>query len=585
MPTARAKRFREIVQDFSGGINSRLAPNRIGPNESPGSTNVWYDKGALGQRNGTTQTVCNPTTGATSFYSFFSNLYRLVNPQNSTEMLWAYGSIGNSAVATEGGTGFGTFSVTTDGTSPRATVTRPSGGTASISSGGNTVSGSGTTFTSSSVGDIFIMGNHMGIITTITSDTALTCSGVTWTATVNNTAYVIVPRVGLGDADYSPVVVSMNSKIYATTISTTGNAIKWDGTTATNVATFPRAFCGLIYSNYVFTGNTTANPSRVSWSALKDPETWPSSNFIDLNPDDGQGIVGMFVDGQNIVVLKKTSAWRITGNVFDPANPTFSVTQIYTPPDFQVNSAKSVQFYGGAYLILGRFGFYVYNGSSAISKLKQSDNILSYMTNTGYSLGPSPTTTYFEPSSLIVNGKYWVLYPFVASSTAKRSALVYDGVGFDYFQWPSNGTPNDINYLSGTLYGCQTFQGAGGLGTDGGILNMDTGNTDPASNAIGGSYTTKVFEYPEKNLFQYAYLHFKKQSAGNITFGYRFNDASSFTTTTVDMTTGTGGTRLISPMIVLGQFGDTIQFQFSNSTSGQTFEIYAIEFYRCPMKQ
>lgn len=574
---------REIIQDFSGGLNSRFSANRIAPNESPSFTNVWYDGNALSQRNGSTSITFNPTSSATSFFCLGSNLYRYSLGGGTNDNLLLYVSANISPVVAEGAGGF--FMTTSDAVTFTA-LSRGATGTASIASGQHTVTISGGS-NNALAGDAVFVGNHCGNVTQagnpFTTDAA-------WTATVNNSAYTVSPGLGHAVLDYSPVVISMNSNLYVTKFAAGATQVtpfQWNGSVATSPSgIIPSAFCGIVYQNYVFLANQNLLSSRISWSALKDPTTYPASNFIDINPQDGQGIVGLFLDGQGIVVLKKTSAFKIVGSVFDPSNPSYSVSPIYTPPDFQVNSGRTVQLFNGTFIVFGRFGFYTYDGYT-FKKLPQSDQVESYMTNTGYSLGDLPPGSDVEPYSLIVDGNYWVIYPFTKNSggPSKNSALMIDkNFKIWYWKFADLGNFNDLNYLNGSLYGIQYPQG-GTFSSYGGLLNLNIGATDSGT-AISGTWTSKVFEYPETQLFLRAYVHFKKQSSGTLTFGYRFDDSASFTTVSVDMTTGKGsGQRLISSIILLGQTGNTIQFQLSNSTNNQTFEVYAIEFLRRPQEQ
>src|ERR1700674_5885665 len=51
------------LEDFSGGLNTLLAPNRINTSESPTQLNTWFDNGALAKRLGQ-----NRTSSTNSFY-------------------------------------------------------------------------------------------------------------------------------------------------------------------------------------------------------------------------------------------------------------------------------------------------------------------------------------------------------------------------------------------------------------------------------------------------------------------------------------------------------------------------------------
>lgn len=69
------------------------------------------------------------------------------------------------------------------------------------------------------------------------------------------------------------------------------------------------------YKNYLFIANTTeggiVHNSRVRWSDLEDPFAWPSANYIDLDPNDGDYIVGMEVLGDHLIVFKERKIYAI----------------------------------------------------------------------------------------------------------------------------------------------------------------------------------------------------------------------------------------------------------------------------------
>lgn len=56
------------------------------------------------------------------------------------------------------------------------------------------------------------------------------------------------------------------------------------------------------------------NPSRVRYSDILDPESWPALNFIDFNPEDGDKITALFRYGQVLVVSKRNSIALLTGD-------------------------------------------------------------------------------------------------------------------------------------------------------------------------------------------------------------------------------------------------------------------------------
>lgn len=536
----------------------------------PTMSNVWYDNGSLQKKTGQLK-VSSSGNGDTIWGRGWSGISLHTSVFSSSQSLLVYGSngVGKNFV----------FHVDASDVTASTVMNTGGTGTATTAVASANVSGSGTNWlTTAKAGALFIIGNTVGIIQTVTNDTALVLTG-NFGALNTNTSYTITngwPSTGRVS------FVDMNSKAWICGQGAT--SVSWDGATQTYVTAFPSANYSVSYSNYIFAANTSSNPSRVSWSALQDPTTWPASNFVDVSPNDGFPIVGMFLDGQSIVILKTNSAWKLTGGTFDPSNPTYTLTQIYVPSDFIVNSPKSVQLLGNqstgyGFIILGQKGFYSYNGSGSISKLFNFDIIRSEFSTMGsFNWGVVPSVT-AEPSSIVVDGNYWLQVPYTLSTiSASNKELTYiiDKAGA-VWKWQStaNGMISDFAYLSGTLYGVNSYSG----GTTG-LIQLNTGSSDAQTTAINGTMTTKVMEFENQQRFGRANVYFKKQSAGSLTFGYQI-DEGGYTTTTIDMTSspaGEGGTRTKSVDVLVGSVGRTIQFQLTNNVAAQPFEIYGIQF-------
>lgn len=637
----------ELIQDFAGGLDTLSAPDRLTANRTPSALNCWYDDGALTKRPGQLKvsTVSNGDTILGRGWSGYS-MHNSVFSGASYEIIYAsIGTFGNILLYV-----------------PAASVTSSTqmsvvgAGTASSGTSSPTITGVGTNWnTTARVGSLISIGVTIGKVLTVDSDTQLTLTG-NFGFNNSGASYKIFPQWSVGRrVSY----VDMNSKTW---ICGNGSpTVSWDGTTLAYIDAFPQANYSISYSNYIFAANTTSNPSRVSWCALKDPTTWPASNFIDVSPDDGFPIVGMVLDGQSIVIFKTNSAWKLTGGAFDPANPTYSLTQIAVPSDFYINSPKTFQPLGGGFIMLCRNGFYSYNGSGLISKIYDFDKIRGEFGNMSWTWGNVPAVT-AEPCAQIVDGNYWVQVPNAYSSidsSHKELTYIIDKSGA-VWKWQAlgGGIISDFGYLNGILYGVNSYSG----GTQG-FIQLNTGNSD-ASNLItnsafgtliNGTFSTKLYEFQKSQRFGIASVFFKKQldttasgtvstavgtaivtgsgtnflslaqsgtgatitvngvtkiistvdsntqitlttnfgalnsglsysiSGGTLlTFSYQI-DESGYTSTNIDMTispANSGGTRVKSVDVLIGQVGRTIQFKISNAVASQGFEFYGIEFVR-----
>lgn len=554
----------DVFQDFSLGLNTLSASNRLDPRASQTHSNVWNDNAAIAKRLGQSRVSTDNSVWGRSWFGYMLH----TSVFSGTENLLIYAAAGitnNFLLYTSNSTNINRMFVNTAGTVSTAVAS-------------TTVTGVGTAFlTTARPGAIFSVGNTVGIVDTVTNDTTLDLTA-NFGELNAGVSYNLTPGWG---ATRRVSFTEQNSKTWICGQGNTGGY--FDGSYFVYVNAFPQANYSLTYKNYTFVANTSANPSRIAWSALKDPTSWPAANFIDVNPDDGFPIVGLVYDGQSIVIFKTNTAWKLTGDTFDPANPTYTLTQIFTPNDFNINSPKSFQLYGpSGYIMLGKKGFYSYDGGGAISKILDYDRIRGEFSNiASFAWGNVPSVT-AEPAAIIVDGNYWLQVAYSLSSISasdKEITYVLDKTGA-VWRWDQIAASmvSDFAYRSGTLYGVNSWSG----GTPG-LLQLNTGNTDGLTSAINGTFTTKVFEYTNQQRFGVVYVYYKKQSAGNLTFEYSI-DEGSFVSNTIDMTAGTG-TRVKSSPIVCGRVGRSIQFRFSNNVAAQTFEVYAIELHRQELRR
>ncbi len=567
---------RDIFEDFAGGLNTRTAPNRILASQTPTATNVWFDARSLGKRTGVTQNGTGAMTPGSSLDAYrarqihaFAN-YSAAPPVDALVMIgrsdWTGAVARDILIYTLDNSTFSTMAYSA------SAVTIP--GTYASTAASPTITGTSTSFLLLAVGDVILAGGTLTTIASIASDTSLTMTANAASTQSGSTAAVMPSW----PANTIVSFAEMNSLLW---ICGQGRvSVSWSGTLLVNRSAFPAASFSLVYRNYMFAANTAANPSRISWSTIKDPTTWGASNFVDVAPDNGQPIVGLFYDGSSIVILKTASAFRLTGDVFDPANPTYTLTQIATPSDFLINTSKSVQLMNGMFIMLGQRGLYGYNGNEIILLEFSTDNKDQFLANLNFAIGQNQTAN-ATPRSIIVDGNYWVSTEsstFSHTSGNKNVVFCLDKNN-KLWRWnmAANAQISDMAYRAGTLYAVN-YDTVGQ-----GIYTLNTGTVDTGTTAINGTWTSKVFEYANQQRFGQVFVYFKKQAAGNLTFEVSV-DEGSFVSNTIDMTAGTG-TRVKSEPIIVGRVGRSIQFRVSNNVASQTFELYGIELNRKELRR
>lgn len=563
----------ELIQDFSGGINNSDAPNRIAPNQLAAASNCWYDNNSIKARGAFTVGVAaadNTIAWGAKTYTVKMGHGARVFVLSSTSYMFHMGRFT--------GIGLGPFYVQNPDVQGSGWTSMTYGvGTVATTNGSAVITGSGTSWTGSvRVGDAFTINiagqTQVGEVLTVDTDTQLTMTANWTTTNAAGTAYRISPTF---DASGVPSFEIVNNKVYMTT--RTRMPAYWNATSIFNNTNSPICAWYRLFKNYMFAANTSANPSRVSWSTIKDAETWGASNFIDVAPDDGEVITGLFNNGHELIVLKRRSLYRLVGDVFDPSNPTYVLTKIYTPPECVFDSVNSWAIFNGVLTLYGGTGIYQYDGN-AVSRLPVSDKLLGTLSGSSW---VTASLINFEgwqtgQQAITYNGKYWI----TSTQTGYGNILVLDGknnwwqftppganaASFDFFIMPGNGTTTynslwTINRNSSTDL-CGTY-----------LLDQAFSNE-----AIAASFTTRVYEYQKKQRFGKAWLHFKRATTGSIAFGYKVDEGTTVNAT-VDMRTG-AGTRAKSVPIMIGRVGQSVQFVIAHSASSEDFEVYAIEFER-----
>lgn len=87
--------------------------------------------------------------------------------------------------------------------------------------------------------------------------------------------------------------------------------------TFTAISSMPYGMAGTIFKDrlYIAAGSlATTNESRINFSNNGDPATWTSSDFIDVNPGDGEKIIDIYASGNTLYCFKNDSTWVFSYN-------------------------------------------------------------------------------------------------------------------------------------------------------------------------------------------------------------------------------------------------------------------------------
>lgn len=524
----------QLIDDFGGGLNTQIAPNRIGEKETPTCSDVWIDNGALIKRGGifSSNSLGGPAGGKVVAHTSVNSQasISIYARQASTVLLTnqyviARGntaSTSTSGVNITGQSGYDFMSYNSNFTGGNAGLMERSisGGTISVTSGSASITGSGTKFTTDlEVGDFLYFATsggtaYLGRVGTITSDTSASLATGTWPTTVTNLS-TWGAILSFPTSSRSPIV-ALNNSAYVFGQGRNGFYYANGATSVTKNTSAPLAAFGVMFQNYCFVANTSANPSRLFWSSILDPSTWPASNFVDVRPSDGQPIVGIFVDAYSLVIVKTSSVWVLSGNTFDPSNPTYTLFQVPTPDDFYVTSIGSLQKFNGNWILLGSNGFYKYSSGGVVRIDDLSHRIYPDIQDIhGMAVSTSLPLVEQEPSSLISNGSYILAVSSSLASTDngyKNLIYVLDSSGA-FWRWQPPYAGPLLSYKNNPYLWYSdpsaTTPFAQPLNNTTADLFMDMAASG-SPGAISSTWTSKVFEFKEQNQILYAYLYFKR---------------------------------------------------------------------------
>ena len=86
-----------------------------------------------------------------------------------------------------------------------------------------------------------------------------------------------------------------------------------NGTSVSTVAAIPVGKSAKWFHNFFFVFGVSTNPDRLYWSTLNTTETFGGDDYIDVNPNDGDSIVGLAVLNDKLLIFKKHRIWSLSG--------------------------------------------------------------------------------------------------------------------------------------------------------------------------------------------------------------------------------------------------------------------------------
>ena len=393
----------EVVSPV-GGLNVMVSPGEITNIQSPDLRNVeFWEKelqGRFGRRKLTTAGLSGKVVGLDQYYLFSGASYLTAHsPKDvyryySSDKSWKY-------------------------LTPTYTT-----GTVAVTNNSADIVGTNTVWsTNVAVGDKFRLGGLNDAnpiwyeVQTVTDDTHITLTAVYAEATASGQVYTIRKLYTGGNTDLTVKDIITDLYVFTNGID---NIQKWDGDTshlASDLGGSPpkaKFLCG--YKDQLILGYTieagTDCPQRLRWSAVGNPESYPSENFMDL-VEGADWLSGLAILGNYLVVFKERSIYLLyyVGGYWQ-FKQEMVVGGIGNIAPFSLGNL------GDEILFLGPDGVYAFNGRNADNIT--DDNIKDIIDN----LNP---TAKFYSYGLIVEEKhqYWLAVPYGESETNDK-LLVYD---------------------------------------------------------------------------------------------------------------------------------------------------------------
>jgi hypothetical protein len=339
-----------------------------------------------------------------------------------------------------------------------------------------------------------------------------TYTDITGTNTITATASNQAQSAGLND-----VHVFCNQTDQPFYVPTTGNAIPLYNTL------FQGAKACTTYGSYLVIANTKETSvvyaSRIRWSDINSPNSFPVLNFIDIEPNDGDKIVSLVSFGDSVYIFKQRSIYQMAITGLDGPDAFIIRPLARNIGAWAKNSVKVVP--GQGVFLLAQNTVYQISATGGIVPI--GDPIQITINSISRAMWANAVAAVYPKRN-----QYWVAVS-TTSDSINHLVLVYD-----YIQrsWTTYSGMN-VNMLSQALdsTGDNVLISGDYVGN---VYKQDTGTSDnPAgvATAINASYTTAdlVFSSPEitKN-FKYLYIFTQVDQTTTLTVEAAFDYSSSF---------------------------------------------------------
>lgn len=166
------------------------------------------------------------------------------------------------------------------------------------------------------------IGSHAVSATGASYHAVINASGASYTLWVIPTSeltfgsWSLVDTISVGGT--SPVAFASGLGVMVYTNHNWSAARSWDTTTAQPIPGAPAGRALAFHKNRFFIAGTAVNPSRLWFSDIGSHSSWPSTNYIDIQQEDGEAILDIAPFEDGVLIAKASSLHFMSGS--DPAN-------------------------------------------------------------------------------------------------------------------------------------------------------------------------------------------------------------------------------------------------------------------------
>ena len=327
------------------------------------------------------------------------------------------------------------------------------------------------------------------------------------------------------------------------------------------------------HKNYLFGtyDESLTTPSRLIWSASLDAETWPAANFVDVSPNDGDIIRGLFSYNDVLYIFKDTSIWYLVGEVFDPSNPTYALRKITNPNNIGTFHGRSIKAFKGNLLFCGQDGIYALEGVSTITNISRNKIDTTFKTF----LNPQNSArsgTFASVVAEVFDNKYWIAFEDVANAgNEKQLVLDFDGA------WSLHNI-DKVQDMRVIRISSERLLMVAGLNNGANFGTIDPDATNDGASAINSRVETKVISFGDFSRTTHVidvYAAFRNAASQAATIEL-FDDSGEIGSDTT--VTFTGGSNKALEVVRVAVDRDTSGFwmRVSDNTSARAFTLLGI---------